>query len=1272
MKYVYQNIRKFFILSPSIASIALAPLLSGADKPKKLAKAHHLADSKAETNEGYTINFNNVGILEFLRFISRIADINFIYDSSEMNFPITLTSQEPTSLDDLMAALVQILRIQGFELIDQGNNLIIHRNPAVQQIGTVIADEVPFHDKEPLPIVTRVFRIHNTTPGKLVSLIQPMMSSSALIEAFQETRQLIVTDNSANVNKIAELLLSLDAPHLPLDIDAFVPKENSPESLIEIAQKIMQPLAEGNPIVMVPQSETKTIFIISTPYLIERTIAVLEDLDNPTLFKELKNENVLLYKLKYKPAEMIEGTLEKISKAFEEQGYGSEGLTDAINSMRYVKESHSLLFTGTPTALSKVEGLLEIIDVSGRGPLASHNSQFFIYQAKNRSAKELAKSLNEVGQNLEEANLADPGLLFALKNMRIVKKSNSLIFTGDQSSLDEIKQMLPALDTLNADEQKTYSVYKLQNVSGEIILKDLRKIAKNMKASGIEDKELLSAINNVEWIKATNSLYISGSKEAIDEVKGLVEEFDVIRPQDANNFYIYKPRYKTAKEIKGQLVDIAESLEDANLTDPTLLMSINSMRYERSSDSLIFTGTENSIAKIKQLLPEIDSPDASSIKSLGQSTFLIYQPKSVPASQLLNSLKAVTDHLKNANTPDKELIQTIQSVRYVKETNALIFTGPEEVLTRVETILAKFDIPSLAPIQKIGQTTFFVYQPKYIPVGELTSSLKAVAMDLSKSSDADQSLISTIDNMRFKEESRSIVFTGPEPTLEKVQQLIEKFDNPQFAGEMGGPHVYQLFTPKYQHGEELIDTMKDFEKNLVTSGVQQSELFEVINNLKWIEKTCSILVSGTEGAVKEVEQLLTRFDIATPGSSEIETLDDVSFLIYKLQYHRGDAIEAALKLVANDLKINQQQKESPTSEKATGLVQAINSVQWIEPTNSLIGTGDPHTLTKLKELLKSLDTPLRQVFIEVLVLETEVTNNLDLGLRWGSQGKYRNRLGWGTGSYPNFASGTDPALDFNTAFQSTDATNTPTGTLFPIVSGFDLGVIGDIIFHKGQSYAALGSFLSAAKIDGDITIVLNQKIITQDGKNSTLFVGDNLPFTGSTVQNQTENTLTTANIEYIDVGVSLSITPTLGDDDIITLDIDQQITEVTNNPSNSSTSNLTINATGIATSKTNTTTSVAVPDRHFLVLSGMMRNTNTHSIQSIPCLGGIPLLGLAFQDKSTATEKKNVIIFIKPHIIHSFREYEKITAHEEDKGRSFAIPEDYDAGLDLMQTPEDD
>ena len=389
--------------------------------------------------------------------------------------------------------------------------------------------------------------------------------------------------------------------------------------------------------------------------------------------------------------------------------------------------------------------------------------------------------------------------------------------------------------------------------------------------------------------------------------------------------------------------------------------------------------------------------------------------------------------------------------------------------------------------------------------------------------------------------------------------------------------------------------------------------------------------------------------LASNGSGVIMASPErYEFFVYKLQYHEGEHIVETLKKIAGDLR---SQPDAPLR-----LINAIQSLQWVKATNSLLCSTDSDTLGKLRSLIDDLDKPLRQVFIEVLVVETEVKKGMEFGLQWAAGGQFQNKVGFGLGNFAPNSSG------FANTMQGINATNAPTGMgQIPLVPGFDLGVIGDIIMHKGKSYLSLGSLVSALQMDGSSTIVLNQKIITQDNKNSTIFVGDNIPFTGSIVQTVGQSQQTSANIEYRDVGVSLSITPRLGEGDIITLDINEEITETLDHDligANTSSVN------GIRTTKTNMVTHVHVPDKNFLVLSGMIRNHKARRKAGIPCLGGLPGIGLAFSKTKKEEEKRNVVIFVRPHIIHSFEDYNRLTTNQTEIYKRQAVPEDFQEALE--------
>ncbi len=379
------------------------------------------------------------------------------------------------------------------------------------------------------------------------------------------------------------------------------------------------------------------------------------------------------------------------------------------------------------------------------------------------------------------------------------------------------------------------------------------------------------------------------------------------------------------------------------------------------------------------------------------------------------------------------------------------------------------------------------------------------------------------------------------------------------------------------------------------------------------------------------------------------------FLVYKVQYHAGDEVEETVRRIAADLSLKPE-----TSPK---YLAALKSVQWIKATNSLVCSGDEDSLQSVKQLIQSLDTQLRQVFIEVLVVETDARNTQDFGLQWAGGGKYKDGLGFGMSNYTPTTGGPSP---FQLAFQNMNGSQGPTGPdqLSSLGGGFDMGVIGDIIFHKGKSFVSLASLVSALQMDGDSSIVLNQKIITQDNKNSTIFVGDNIPFTGSIVTTVGSNQQSTANVEYRDIGVNLSITPRLGEGDVITLDLNEEITEAIPTGSNSVSNS---HVTGIQTTKTNMMTHVHVPDRHFLVLSGMIRNARSHHKAGLPCLGGIPGIGVLFSKTRNHDEKRNVIIFVRPHIIRSMDDYRQLTNQQTDIYRERSPKGVIDEALELAQ-----
>ena len=282
-------------------------------------------------------------------------------------------------------------------------------------------------------------------------------------------------------------------------------------------------------------------------------------------------------------------------------------------------------------------------------------------------------------------------------------------------------------------------------------------------------------------------------------------------------------------------------------------------------------------------------------------------------------------------------------------------------------------------------------------------------------------------------------------------------------------------------------------------------------------------------------------------------------------------------------------------------------MQWVRGSNTLVYNGEPFVLKRLTSMIKKLDIPLKQALIEVLVIETDVRNSSEFGLKWSLSGKHGDYLKGDIHS---------PSI--------------PTKG-----KAFELSVIGDLILHKGKTFLNLTDLITAIDKKGDNSIILNQKLIAQDNQKTEIFVGDNLPFPSSKVETIGAAQQTTSNIEYKDVGVKLVITPLIGTNETITLEIAEEISEAKKN--------LIDPSAGIETTKTNMITRVHIPNDKFLILSGLTKNKQRIHKTGVPCLGSIPLLGLAFSHTQKEIEKRNVIIFVKPKIIQGETEWAQMT-----------------------------
>lgn len=477
-------------------------------------------------------------------------------------------------------------------------------------------------------------------------------------------------------------------------------------------------------------------------------------------------------------------------------------------------------------------------------------------------------------------------------------------------------------------------------------------------------------------------------------------------------------------------------------------------------------------------------------------------------------------------------------------------------------------------------------------------------------------MVSAGSLVEVSEETRHLIVTDIGTNVDEIDNLLKELDSPNITVDIGS------YSARHSHIDSLVEHANKIMAPLIES-----------NPFVLVPQTTSgtIFIVSTPYLINRTMAVLGALDIPSEGTSEEELpsghIDKTNFYIHKMQYHLGDTIMSALKSIADGLASDDSQN--------TDLISTIRSAQWLDATNSLIFTGANKSLKKVRELIDNLDVPLRQVFIEMLIIDTTVSNSLDFGVDWAATIK-DSEWASSTGNLTGTGSNVPAALPLLP----------PDASSLLVSEGFSFGIIGRTITHGNTKYSSLGALVHALEKDADVNILLNPKIITQDTSTAELFVGGTSAFQSSSSVNNTGDVIT-VNVEERDVGTSLQVTPILGPEDVITLDIKQEMSEDLSSNATLTTGQST--TLGPRTTKSSTKTRVHIPDRNFLIISGMIRESITTSKTAIPCLGSIPVVGQSlFGSQKDSSEKRNLMIFIRPHIVTTLEEAEALTQKQKN------------------------
>jgi len=360
------------------------------------------------------------------------------------------------------------------------------------------------------------------------------------------------------------------------------------------------------------------------------------------------------------------------------------------------------------------------------------------------------------------------------------------------------------------------------------------------------------------------------------------------------------------------------------------------------------------------------------------------------------------------------------------------------------------------------------------------------------------------------------------------------------------------------------------------------ELARVMNNLFGNRSGSQRNPQRRAAESQNAEQLSTpQDDAAAAGAVEPSAPEDSRIAsAFGDSPTESDGLEAGPNVV--DLTEGQNAASSPISISA-------------DPSNnSVVIYGESERIAEVIATLKRLDASPVQVAINVIIAEVRLTNELKFGVQYYLSSK---RLGLGEDN------GSISLVGQATRLLQTQVP----GLNFVIGANSNPDVI-----------------ISALDVIGDVEVLSTPSVVVLDNQTATLQVGDQVPITTRQSQSIEDGTAPIINqVEFKDTGIILNVTPRISNDDNVTMQIEQEISSVTNGA----------NTLTPTISKRRVKSEISVDDQQTVLLGGLISESTDNGRNGVPGLSRMKILGNLFSTKTKKGNRSELIVLIRPSII---------------------------------------
>jgi len=447
--------------------------------------------------------------------------------------------------------------------------------------------------------------------------------------------------------------------------------------------------------------------------------------------------------------------------------------------------------------------------------------------------------------------------------------------------------------------------------------------------------------------------------------------------------------------------------------------------------------------------------------------------------------------------------------------------------------------------------------------------------------------------------SNVLIISDHAANIDRIAEIISRVDLPSSENDI---EMIPLQHASAAEGARILTALEQQnQQNAQKQGGQLEGRATFIAD----ERTNSILLGGGKSNRLQMRALISHLDIPLEREGNIH-------VVY-LRYANAKELVPVLTGIGQKVAQEEQAKKGGAAAARTQSSSSQSfDIQADESTNALVITAGVEVFRSLQAVIHQLDVRRAQVLVEGIIAEISLNKAAQLGIQWGVDA---SPGGHGPVGFTNFGSGSGSSL-------GEIAVAAASGTVTSVPEGLTLGI--GRFNSSNLNFAAL---IRALQGDGSTNVLSTPTLLTLDNQEAEIVVGQNVPFvTGS--YSSVSNSSTVSNpfqtIQRQNVGIDLKVKPQINEGNTIKLDVEQKV------------DSLAASSAGAADLITNTRsikTTVLVDDGEVVVLGGLIKDDLKESVQKVPGLGDLPLLGGLFRYKSTTKDKTDLMVFLHPVIM---------------------------------------